>query len=70
MPTSDDATLRSLRLKYNAANAAYQECVKARTEATMSGAVLSPSQLEKEIAALRTLNEVRDTLLAGMAPKS
>jgi hypothetical protein len=53
-------------MKYNAANAAYQECVRARTEASMSGAVVSSGQREKEVAALRTLNEVRDELLAAM----
>jgi hypothetical protein len=54
-------------MKYNAANSAYQDCVRERTETTMSGALVSPGHLEKELAALRTLNKVRDELLAAMS---
>jgi hypothetical protein len=66
MPTTKHA-LRALRMKYNAANSAYHDCVSARMEATMSGAAVSPGQLEKELSALRTLNKVRDELLAAMS---
>ena len=54
-------------MKYNAANSAYQDCVRVRTEATMSGAGVSPGQLEKELSALRMLNKIRDELLAAMS---
>lgn len=66
MPTSRHAALRALRMKYNAANSAYQDCVRVRTEATMSGGALSLEQVEREVAALRTLNRIRDELLAAM----
>jgi hypothetical protein len=66
MPTSQHATLRALRMKYNAANSAYHDCVRVRTEAAMSGGAVSFDQLEREAAALRTLNRIRDELMAAM----
>jgi hypothetical protein len=68
MPTPDDPALRSLRLGYNAGKSAYQDCGGARAKATVSGAALSPAQLDKEIATARILNEIRDQLLAAMSP--
>ena len=49
MPTPRHATLRALRMKYNAANSAYHECVRARTEATMSGGAASHDQLKGHV---------------------
>ena len=66
MPTPQQAALRALRMKYNAANSAYQDCVRVRTETTMSGGVVSIAHIEREVAALRTLNGIRDELLAAM----
>ena len=66
MPTSQHATLRALRMKYNAANSAYHDCVRVRTEATMSGGAASLDQMESEVTALRTLNRIRDELMAAM----
>ena len=46
-------------MKYNAANSAYHDCVRVRTEVVMSGGAVSLDQLEREAAALRTLNQIR-----------
>ena len=54
-------------MRYRAAYAAYQGCVRAVTEATMSGTSPSPTMLAQEAKALNTLNEVRASLLAAMA---
>jgi len=53
-------------MKYNAANSAYHDCVRVRTEATMSGGAASLDQMESEVTALRTLNRIRDELMAAM----
>ena len=62
-----DTELRALRLKYNAAYAAYQSCVMALNEAVMSGKKPTPSLLENEAAALRELTDARGKLLSDLA---
>jgi hypothetical protein len=52
MLRATDAVLQDLRMRYRAAHAAYQNCVRAVTEATMSGAAVSPTMLELEAKAL------------------
>jgi len=54
-------------MKYNAAYTAYQACVRAVSEATMSGSLASPTLLEREAQALSVLNKARATLMAAMA---
>jgi hypothetical protein len=66
MPRAADAVLQDLRMRYRAAHAAYQNCVRAVTEATMSGAAVSPTMLELEAKALETLTKTRASLLAAM----
>jgi hypothetical protein len=66
MARASDAVLQDLRMRYRAAYAAYQNCVRAVTEATMSGTVVSPTMLELEARALDTLKKARASLLAAM----
>jgi hypothetical protein len=54
-------------MRYRSAHAAYQNCVRAVTEATMSGAAVSPTMRELEAQALETLTKTRASLLAAMA---
>jgi hypothetical protein len=54
-------------MRYHAAYAAYQACVRAVTEATMSGSMPSSTLLEQEAKALGTLTKMRASLLAAMA---
>jgi hypothetical protein len=67
IPAPSEADLRQLRLRYNAAYSAYQNCVIALNEAAMSGQAASQELLKNEAAALRDLTEARATLLAAMA---
>jgi hypothetical protein len=67
MPRASDAVLQDLRMRYRAAHAAYQNCVRAVTEATMSGTAVSPTMLEREAKALDALKTTRASLLAAMA---
>ena len=67
MPPSPTAALQELRLRYHAAYTAYQACVRAVTEATMSGEIPSPTLLEQEAKALGALTKTRANLLAAMA---
>jgi len=62
-----EADLRQLRLRYNAAYSAYQNCVIALNEAAMSGQAASQELLQNEAAALRDLTEARAALLAAMS---
>ena len=66
MPITE-ATLRDLRHRYNAAYTAYQSCVQALTEVTMSGKRPSPDLLANEANALHELTESRGRLLAALA---
>ena len=59
-------SLDLLRMKYNAAYAAYKECVRALNDASMSGESPSALFLEKEADALHELTEARANLLAAM----
>ncbi|HXS80390.1 MAG TPA: hypothetical protein VN818_08890 [Gammaproteobacteria bacterium] len=54
-------------MRYHAAYTAYQACVRAVTEATMSGSMASPTLLEQEAKALGMLTKTRANLLAAMA---
>ena len=62
-----EADMRALRLRYNAAYSAYQDCMIAINEAAMSGQPASPELLKNEAKALRELTEARGNLLAAMA---
>ena len=65
MRSAKDATLQSLRLKYNAALAAHQGCVRALMDASVAGT--PPAALvENEARARLELDRVRDGLLAAM----
>jgi hypothetical protein len=67
MSRATEAVLHELRMRYHAAHAAYQACVRAVTEATMSGTVPSPALLAQEAKALGALTELRAKVLAAMA---
>ena len=62
--------MQELRMRYHAAYTAYQACVRAVTEATMSGAMPSSALLEQEAKALGTLTKTRANLLAAMADEA
>src|SRR5687768_1015237 len=66
MQGQNDATLQSLRLKYNAAVAAHQGCVRALMEASKAGGMPPSTLVENEVRARRELDRVRDGLLAAM----
>jgi hypothetical protein len=66
MPRASEVTLHDLRMRYRAAHSAYQACVRAVAEATMSGSLPSQSLLDQEAKALATLNALRAELLAAM----
>lgn len=65
--TISNAALRELRLRYNAAYAAYQSCVMALNEAVMAGVKPSPELLGNEANSLRELTEARSNLLRALA---
>ena len=67
MPPVAQAALQELRMRYHAAYTAYQACVRAVTEATMSGSMPSSALLEQEAKALGALTKTRASLLAAMA---
>ena len=67
MPRAAEAVLQELRMRYQAAHAAYQGCVRALTEAAMSGTTPSATLLEQESKALGVLTQTRANLLAAMA---
>lgn len=67
MPPVAEAALQELRMRYRAAYTAYQACVRALTEAAMSGAVPSTALLEQEAKALDVLSQTRANLLAAMS---
>jgi hypothetical protein len=66
-PLATEAGLRDLRLRYNAAYSAYQNCVIALNEAAMSGQAAAPELLKQEAQALADMTEARGQLLAAMA---
>ena len=67
MPVVAAEALQELRMRYQAAYTAYQACVRAVTEATMSGSMPSSTLLEQEAKALGMLTKTRASLLAAMA---
>ena len=67
MPAVAAAALQELRMRYHAAYTAYQACVRAVIEATMSGSMPSSTLREQEAKALGTLTKTRANLLAAMA---
>ena len=67
MPLASDPALQELRMRYQAAYTAHQACVRAVSEATMSGIMPSPAMLEHEAKALGALTKLRARLLAAMA---
>jgi hypothetical protein len=67
LPALSEADVRTLRMRYNAAYAAYQGCVLALNEAAMAGPHASQQLLDSEAAALSELTEARGQLLAAMA---
>jgi hypothetical protein len=67
MPWSNDTTVQSLRLKYNAAVAAHQSCAQALAEAGLAGNVPTEGLVEKEARARAELDRARQQLHAAMA---
>ena len=67
MPPVAQAVLQELRMRYQAACTAYQACVRAVPEATMSGSTPSSLLFEQEAKALGALTKTRASLLAAMA---
>jgi hypothetical protein len=67
MPPVAQAALQELRMRYHAAYTAYRACVRAVTEATMSGSLPSSGLLEQEAKALGALTKTRASLLAAIA---
>ena len=67
MPPVTEAPLQELRMRYQAAHTAYQACVRALTEAAMSGAIPSPTLLEQEAKAPGVLTKARANLLAALS---
>jgi hypothetical protein len=66
MTGAKDSTLQALRLKYNAAVAAHQGCLRMLTEAAMAGKTPSAALVENEGRARRELDLARDRLLAAI----
>ena len=66
MTGAKDATLRTLRLKYNAALAAQQGCTRALTEANMAGTTPSAELVAQEARARQQLEHAREQLRAAM----
>jgi hypothetical protein len=62
-----EAVLNALRMRYKAVLAAHQSCVRALTEANMSGTTATSELLAKETKARQMLAETRAALLAAMA---
>ena len=66
MPADTRAALQTLRMRYNVVLTAHQNCVRALTEANMSGAPTA-ELVANEAKARQALAETRATLLAAMA---
>jgi hypothetical protein len=69
-PAATEADVRELRMRYNAAYSAYQDCMIALNEAAMSGQPPSKRLLDNESQALRELTEARGKLLAAMSGRN
>jgi hypothetical protein len=61
-----EAALHALRMKYKAVFTAHQNCVRALTEANMSGAPAAAELLAQETKARQELAEARAALMAAM----
>jgi uncharacterized protein (DUF58 family) len=66
MTAMTDSTLQALRLRYNAALAAHQGCLRALREAGMAGTPVSAALRDNETRARRELEQARERLLAAM----
>jgi hypothetical protein len=66
MTGAKDATLQALRLRYNAASAAHQQCLRALSEARLAGTAPSAALLDRETGARQELERARECLLAAM----
>jgi hypothetical protein len=66
MTGAKDATLQALRLTYNAAFAAHQQCLRALSEARLAGTTPSAALLDRETKARQELERARECLLAAM----
>jgi hypothetical protein len=67
VPAETEAALHALRMRYKAVFTAHQDCVRALTEAAMSGESATPELLAKETKARQELADTRAALLAAMA---
>jgi hypothetical protein len=66
MSRTTEATLETLRMKYQTAYEAYQGCARALIEAGKDGGKPSPQLLDNESKAIHRLNEARSALIAAM----
>ncbi len=66
MPPDTRAALQTLRMRYNVALTAHQNCLRALTEANMSGAPTS-ELAANEAKARQALVETRAALLVAIA---
>ena len=66
MPADTRAALQTLRMRYNVVLTAHQNCLRALTEANMSGAPTA-ELVAKEAQARETLAETRAALLAAIS---
>jgi hypothetical protein len=67
MAGATEAALHALRMRYKAVFTAHQDCVRALTEAQMSGGAPGPELLAKETRTRQELERARADLLAAMA---
>jgi hypothetical protein len=66
MSRTTEATLETLRMKYQMAHEAYQGCVWAMMEADKEGRKPSPQMLASEAKAMQELTEARAALIAAL----
>ena len=67
MAALSDAALQALRMKYKAVYSAHQACVRALSEAEMSGSTATADLVAEETRARAKLDEARAELLAALA---
>jgi hypothetical protein len=67
VPGQNEAALYALRMRYKAVFTAHQACVRALTEAHMSGAAAVADLVANEAKTREELAEARAALLAAMA---
>jgi hypothetical protein len=66
LPWTNNATIESLRLRYNVALTAYHASKRALIAAASGGGTPSPELVETEKACRATMDDVRAKLLAAM----